>query len=161
MDSLLAGTLILPWRVHCAGVMSSAAVPVEKHSGHRESHSGIGRKPFAFPPESLFAFSPESRSSSPRNRFHVRPGILFALPRNPQSDREDQSDPARLGEILCHRPLESVFLIYPRLGREEDTAPSGPGVPASRLRLEAVEQGLAVQNARTLFGVPSMLWAVS
>src|SRR6266480_1955181 len=29
MDSLLAGTLILPWRVHCAGVMSSAAVPAK------------------------------------------------------------------------------------------------------------------------------------
>jgi len=64
--------------------MSSAAVPPKKHSGHRESHSGIGRKPFAFPPESLFAFSPESRSSSPRNRFRVHPGMLFALPRNPQ-----------------------------------------------------------------------------
>jgi hypothetical protein len=55
-----------------------------KHSGHRESHSGIGRKPFAFPPESLFAFSPESRSPSPRNAFHVHPGILFAFARNPQ-----------------------------------------------------------------------------
>src|SRR5947207_5363941 len=39
---------------------------------------------FAFPPESLFAFSPESRSSSPRNAFHVHPGILFAFARNPQ-----------------------------------------------------------------------------
>ena len=29
MDSLLAGTLILPWKVHCAGMMSSAAQPVE------------------------------------------------------------------------------------------------------------------------------------
>jgi len=33
MDALLAGTLILPWRVHCAGVMSSAAVPVEIITG--------------------------------------------------------------------------------------------------------------------------------
>src|SRR5258708_13902899 len=87
MDSLLAGTLTLPWRVHCAGVMSSAAV-LQKHSGHRESHSGLGRKPFAFPPESLFAFSSESLSPSPRNRFHVRPGILFALPRNPHSSTQ-------------------------------------------------------------------------
>jgi hypothetical protein len=46
-----------------------------KHSGDRESHSGLGRKPFAFPseslftfnPESLFAFNPESFSRSPRN----------------------------------------------------------------------------------------------
>jgi hypothetical protein len=65
-------------------MMSSAAVPVKKHSGDRESYSGIERKPFAFPPESLFAFSPESCSSSPRNRFRVHPGIPFALPRNPQ-----------------------------------------------------------------------------
>jgi len=56
----------------------------EKHSGHRENHSGLGRKPFAFPPESLFAFSPESCSSSPRNAFRVHPGIPFALSRNPQ-----------------------------------------------------------------------------
>src|SRR5882762_5444620 len=83
MDSLLAGTLILPWRVHCAGMMSSAAVPVEIIPGHRESHSGIGRKLFAFPPESLFVFSPESCSPSARNAFRVHPGILFALPRNP------------------------------------------------------------------------------
>jgi hypothetical protein len=64
-------------------MMSSAAVPVEIIPGYRESHSGIGRKPFAFPPESLFAFSPESCSSSPRNRFRVHPGTPFALPRNP------------------------------------------------------------------------------
>src|SRR5258708_21119820 len=83
MDSLLAGTLILPWRVHGAGMMSSAAVPVEIIPGHRESHSEIGRKLFAFPPESLFVFSPESCSPSPRNAFSRSPGILFALPRNP------------------------------------------------------------------------------
>ncbi len=60
-----------------------------KHSGHRESHSGLGRKPFAFPseslftfsPESLFAFTPESFSRSPRNPFHVPPESagLFAI----------------------------------------------------------------------------------
>jgi hypothetical protein len=68
-----------------------------KHSGHRESHSGIGRKPFAFPPESLFAFSPESRSPSPRNAFHVHPGILFAFARNPHtgSGTAAQADSAK------------------------------------------------------------------
>src|SRR5450759_1622574 len=65
MDSLLAGTLILPWRVHCAGMMSSAALPCRKHSGHRESHSGLRRKPFAFPPESF--------SRSPRNPIRLAP----------------------------------------------------------------------------------------
>jgi hypothetical protein len=63
--------------------MSSAATPVEIIPGYRESHSGVERKPFAFPPESLFTFSPESCSPSPRNRFHVRPGTAFALGRNP------------------------------------------------------------------------------
>jgi len=66
--------------------MSSAAVPPKKRSGHRENDSGLGRKPFAFPSESLFAFSPESRSPSPRNRFRVHPGILFAFARNPHFD---------------------------------------------------------------------------
>ncbi len=86
------------------------------------------------------------------------PGLPF--PAGGRGDREDQSDPARLGEILRHRPLESVFLIHPRLGRKEDPAPSGQGVPASRFRLEAMEQGMAVRDARALFGVPSLLWAV-
>src|SRR5260370_17932002 len=82
------------------------------------------------------------------------------LPGGWGSDREDQSDPAGLGEVLCDRPLQPVFLIHPLLGREEDSAPSGQGVPASRIRLEAVGQGMAVQNARTLLGVPGFLWAV-
>jgi hypothetical protein len=64
--------------------MSSAAVPVKNIPGIVKAIPGAGEKPFAFPPESLFAFSPESRSSSPRNRFHIRPGILFAFPQNPQ-----------------------------------------------------------------------------
>ena len=48
----------------------------------------------------------------------------------------------------------------PILGRKEDQAPSGQGVPASRIRLEAVGPGMAVQNARTLLGVPGFLWTV-
>ena len=81
MDSLLAGTLILPWRVHCAGVMSSAAVPVE-------IIPGSSRKPFRdrmktvrllpgiavrLPPGILFAFSPEPFSRSPRNPVRLPP----------------------------------------------------------------------------------------
>src|SRR6266849_4620755 len=84
----------------------------------------------------------------------------LSLPAGWRGDRKDQSDSARVGEVLCHRPLESVFLIHPILGRKEDQAPSGQGVPASRIRLEAVGQGMAVQNARTLLGVPGFLWAV-
>src|SRR5215831_15207081 len=58
-----------------------------------------------------------------------------------RNDREDQSDPAWLGDILCDRTLEPVFLVYPRPGRKEDTAPLSPGAPTSRFRLEAVGSG--------------------
>ena len=64
-------------------MMSSAAVPLKTFRASRKRFRARA-KPFAFPPESLFAFSPESCSSSPRNRFRVHPGILFVLPRNPQ-----------------------------------------------------------------------------
>src|SRR5215471_9664405 len=83
------------------------------------------------------------------------PGPSFSA--GGEGDREDQSDSARLGEVLCHRPREPVSLIHPILGRKEDSAPSGPGVPASRIRLEAVEQGMAVRNAGTLLGVSRLL----
>src|ERR1700730_12482224 len=86
------------------------------------------------------------------------PGLSF--PAGWRGDREDQSDSARVGEILCHRPLESVFLLHPILGRKEDPAPSGPGVSASRIRLAAVGQGMAVRNARTLLAVSGFLWTV-
>src|SRR5258708_3626953 len=83
------------------------------------------------------------------------------VPADCRGDRKDQSDSTWVGEILCHRPLESVFLIHPILGRKEDTASSGEGAPASGFRLEAVEQGMAVRNARTVLGVSSFLWAVA
>jgi hypothetical protein len=64
-------------------MMSSAATLVEKHSGHRESHSGLGRKPFAFPSESPFTFSPESLFAFTPESFSRSPGILFTFARNP------------------------------------------------------------------------------
>src|SRR6516164_9151717 len=85
------------------------------------------------------------------------PGPSFSA--GGEGDREDQPDSARLGEVLCHRPLEPVFLIHPLLGGKEDSAPSRPGVPASRIRLEAVEQGMAVRRAGTLRGVSRLLRA--
>src|SRR5215218_9276674 len=84
------------------------------------------------------------------------PGL--SVPAGGRSDRKDQSGPAWLGKVLRDRPLESVFLLYPKLGRNEDSASSGPGVPTSRLRLEAVEQGMAVRHTRTLFGVPRVVY---
>ena len=65
MDSLLAGTLIFPWRVHCAGLKSSAAVPVENIPGIVKAIPGSSENR-----------SPSSRnhcSPSAWNRFHVRP----------------------------------------------------------------------------------------
>src|SRR6202140_5629195 len=81
----------------------------------------------------------------------------LSFPAGGRGDRQDQAYPARLGEVLRDRPLESVFLLHPILGGDEDSAPSGPGVPASRLRLETVEQGMAVRNAGTLLGVPRIV----
>jgi hypothetical protein len=70
---------------------------------------------------------------------------MLSISAGGRSDREDQSDPARLGEVLRDWPLQPMFLLYPKLGGNEDSASSGSGVPASRLRLEAVEQGMAVR----------------
>src|ERR1700686_134461 len=84
----------------------------------------------------------------------------LSFPACGRGDRQDQAYPARLGEVLRDRPLESVFLLHPILGRDEDSAPSGSGVPASRLRLETVEQGMAVRNAGTLLGVPRIVSTV-
>jgi len=86
------------------------------------------------------------------------PGL--SVPAGGRGDREDQPDPARLGEVLCHRSRCSVLLLHPILGRKEDTASSGQGVSAPRFRLEAVGQGLAVRQAGTLFGVPRNVSAV-
>ena len=66
-----------------------------------------------------------------------------------------------MGEVLRDRALESVFLVYPKLGRDEDSAPSRPRVPTSRLRLEAVEPGMAVRNVGALLGVPRLLCTVA
>ena len=52
---------------------------------------------------------------------------------------ENQSNPARLGELLCHRAFESLFLLHPPMGRKKDPTPPGQSPIASRLRLEAVE----------------------
>lgn len=80
---LLAGTLTLPWRVHCAKCDVQRHSACGNHSGLIvKAVPGYCEKPFAFPPELLFTFSPESCSPSPRNAFHVHPGIAFTLLRN-------------------------------------------------------------------------------
>jgi hypothetical protein len=66
---------------------------------------GYCENPFAFPPESLFTFTPESCSPSPRNAFHVHPGIPFTFPRNPQ-----QRPPRLDMENYPHLPTAEVAL---------------------------------------------------
>ena len=72
MDTLLAGTLILPWRVHCAGMMSSATQPVEIIPGIVKAVPGCceNRSPSAWNYLSLSA----------RNLVHLRPGTFFTFP---------------------------------------------------------------------------------
>ena len=91
---------------------------------------------------------------------HFATDPVLTTHRGDRGDREDKSDPARLGEILRHRPPDPVLLIHPRLSRKEDPAQSGQGVPASRFRLEAMEQGMAARYVWTLLGVSSRLRTV-
>ena len=75
-------------------------------------------------------------------------------------DRTDQSHSAGLGALLRDRTFEPVLRVHPRLGRKEDSAPLGPGRSAPGLRVEAVEQGMAVWDLGTLLWVPSLASAV-
>ena len=65
-------------------------------------------------------------------------------------DRNDQSNPTRLGAILCGGPFESLLLDDPKLGGEEDPTPLGPSPTAPGLRMEAMEPTLAVPVVGTL-----------
>jgi hypothetical protein len=61
--------------------------------------------------------------------------------------------------------IRAVLLLHPILGRNEDSASSGPSVPASRLPasrlgLEAVEPGMALRYMGTLLGVPRIVSAI-
>jgi hypothetical protein len=69
---------------------------------YRERCSGIQQKTFAFPPESLFAFNPESCSQSARNAVRDHPGIPFAFARNPHFL---QQAPRKSAQNLIHPQL--------------------------------------------------------
>src|SRR5712691_11251206 len=73
-----------------------------------------------------------------------------SVPARGRGDCAHQSHPARLGAVLFGRSLESLLLVHPRLGGEEDSAPPGACAPASRLRVEAVEQSVVVWRPRTV-----------
>src|SRR5262249_13067511 len=67
-----------------------------------------------------------------------------SVPARRRGDCANQSHPAGLGAVLCVRPLESLLRLHRRLGSEDGAAPRGGGQPASRLRVEAVEQSVVV-----------------
>lgn len=80
MDTLLAGTLIFPCGGHCAGMMSSAAQPVEIIPGMVKSVPGRRENRSPSFPESLspsagilVTLTSERFSRSPRNRVHLAP----------------------------------------------------------------------------------------
>src|SRR5712691_8389302 len=73
-----------------------------------------------------------------------------SVPANRRGDCAYQSHSARLGAVLCIRPLESMLLVHPRLGGEEDSAPPGAGKPTSRFRVETVEPRMVVWRARVV-----------
>ena len=75
-------------------------------------------------------------------------------------DRTDQSHSAGLGKLLRDRTFEPVLRVHPRLGRKEDSAPLGPRRSPAGLRVEAVEQAMAVWDLGTLLWVPSLAFAV-
>ena len=65
-------------------------------------------------------------------------------------DRADQSHFAGLGELLRDRKFESVLLIYPLVGGKEDSKALGESPTASRLRLEEVDESMALRATWTL-----------
>ena len=69
-------------------------------------------------------------------------------------DRGDQSNPAGLGELLPSRERGTVLWVREGVGREEGAAPSDASEESSGLRLEAVEYGADLPNARGLQRLP-------
>jgi hypothetical protein len=57
---------------------------VKAKTMHVGKDSGLLRRTVRLRSGIPFTFSPELCSSSPRNVFHVRAGVTFTLPRNPQ-----------------------------------------------------------------------------
>jgi hypothetical protein len=95
MDSLLAGNLILPLEGSLCRYDVQRRCAYRKLSGEHEHDSGLGRKPFALTPESLFAFTPESFSRSPRNPFRLRPESAVCI-------RVGEIQVARFGKQMFH-----------------------------------------------------------
>jgi len=76
------------------------------------------------------------------------------LPTRGAGDHGDQSDPARLGELLPDRERGSVSGVREELGREEGAAASDAGEEPCGLRLDEVEYGGAVRGAGVVPRLP-------
>jgi len=64
--------------------------------------------------------------------------LAISIPTRAVGGDSHQSDPAGLGELLCHRPLESLLPTRQTLGGAEGPAPSAARPDSSRLWLGAV-----------------------
>src|SRR5439155_12647755 len=83
-------------------------------------------------------------------RFYNFAGWTASRPTGWAGDRNDQSDPSGMGELLCGGALESVLLVYQRLGGEKGPAASDAGSEAAWFRLAAMESEMAVQWTRSV-----------
>src|SRR5262245_66027980 len=72
----------------------------------------------------------------------------LSVPVSRRGDGAYQSHPARLGAVLCGRALESLLIVHTRLGIEEGSGPLCSCAPASRLRMEDVEQSVVRWRSR-------------
>src|ERR1035438_2329495 len=68
-------------------------------------------------------------------------------PSGKRGDRADQSDCTGLGELFCHRRLESMLFVCSKLGGKEDSVASDACPGALGFRLATVEYEVAVRGA--------------
>ena len=68
-----------------------------------------------------------------------------SIPTDRAGGGADQPDPARLGAVLCCRRCQSVLWFCQRLGGKESPASSDACTETAGLRLEEVEEAVALQ----------------
>src|SRR5215813_9479541 len=68
------------------------------------------------------------------------------IPTRGSGNLSDQPDAARLGELLRGRKLRRVLQLHSRLGRKEGPAPYDESTETQGLRLDAVEEAVAVRH---------------
>ena len=81
------------------------------HSGEAERSYGIDLKLFGFIPEPVFAFIPESCSTSSRNTVRNHPGIAFTLPRIPHDNHQLPNVFTTCGGWVCRLQWDVAGLV--------------------------------------------------